>query len=182
MKDKEIIISAGHHLKDPGAMAFGLQENNLCMLFRDHLASELRNLGFRVITPVDQYSLHETIKFAAQFPDVPAIDLHFNAFNGNAKGSEVFSKKADGLGNTLGKVLCDTSAAFGFANRGVKTPDSSARKRLGFLDKIKHGIVFEICFMDNEGDMSLVDEPKEIKAWAKAMATAVNEGWSKITS
>lgn len=182
MKDKEIIISAGHHLKDPGAIALGNQENKLCMIFRDALAGELRNLGFRVITPIDSYSLHETIKFSNMFPDVPAIDLHFNAFNGNAKGSEVFSKRADGLGNVLGKVLCDTSEAFGFTNRGVKTPDSSARKRLGFLDKIKHGIVFEIAFMDNEGDMKLIDEPKEIKSWAKAVATAVDTSWPKITS
>lgn len=182
MLDKEIIISAGHHIKDPGAMALGQKENELCMKFRDHLATSLRNMGFRVITPVDSYSLHETIKFANQFPNVPAIDLHFNAFNGLARGVEVFSKKADGLGNTMGKVLCDTSEAFGFANRGVKTPDASARKRLGFLDQLKHGIIFEIAFMDNTGDMAKIDEPHEVRLWAATIANAIDSNWKKITT
>ncbi len=169
----DIIISAGHNFSDPGAQSDGINEATLTMSYRDALASVLRSMGYRVITPRDNLSLRQTIQEALAFPKTLAIELHFNAYNGEAHGVEAFYTKADYLSLEVSKAIlkaCETT--LGLKNRGAKTSAQSHRKRLGFTDDLKHGIILEICFMDNLEDRHKV---QNVHRWAEVVAKAIDK-------
>ena len=167
---RDIVISAGHSLSDPGAQALGVNEADLTMKFRDALAHWFRQQDYRVITPNDEYSLRETIKEAKAFPKTLALEIHFNAFNGKAHGAEAFYTRADYLAFETAKAILEVHHKMGLKNRGAKTSKQSHRGRLGFVDELPHGLLLEVCFMDNPEDMALVESPK---VWAEAVGLAI---------
>lgn len=169
---RDIIISAGHSLSDPGAISDGVTEASLTMKYRDALVKKLRDNGYRVITPTDDLSLRQTIKEAKAFPKTLAIELHFNAFNREAHGVEAFYTRADYLSLEVAKALLKASEKhLGLRNRGAKTSNQSHRRRLGFTDELNHGVLLEICFMDNPKDIQKVSD---IERWAEVMFSAID--------
>jgi N-acetylmuramoyl-L-alanine amidase len=167
---REIIISAGHNLKDPGAVSNGVKESDLAMEYRDVLAHTLRQRDWRVITPSDVYSVRETIKYCKLFPKLVVIEIHFNAFNGEAEGVEAFCGTGELSNRLSGMLVKNTSKAFGLRDRGVKRDTQSKRRRLGLIRELKNSIIFEVCFMDNPEDMAKVED---IKQWAKVVADTI---------
>ena len=176
---RDIVISAGHSLSDPGAQALGVNEADLTMKFRDALAHWFRQKDYRVITPSDEYSLRETIKEAKAFPKTLALELHFNAFNGKAHGVECFYTRADYLAFEVAKAVLEAHHKMGLKNRGAKTSKQSHRGRLGFVDELPHGLLLEVCFMDNPEDLALVKSPT---VWAEVVGTAIAKVLSKYGS
>lgn len=88
-------------------------------------------------------------------------DIHFNAFNGSAKGVECIilgfdsglyaSKESYEQNYKKAKNVCDSiAAATGLFNRGVKT-----NNEFYVLTKPNcHSMIIEICFLDNAEDMA----------------------------
>ena len=68
------------------------------------------------------------------------------------------------------KAILQASEGLGLRNRGAKTSKQSHRGRLGFVDELPHGILLEVCFMDNEDDLIKV---QNVKRWAEAIGTAM---------
>ena len=174
----DIILSAGHVASgshyDPGAVVGGKEEALLVLSYRDELAHQLRGLGFRVITPRDDYTLKQTIDFATQFKvNTVTLELHFNVYNGSAEGVEAFFDGKTKLSKALAKGLVDSlSLALGQENRGVKTEASSKRGKLGLLRSAPYPVILEIAFMDNPDDMEKVGD---IETWAEVAAQAIHE-------
>ena len=161
---KTIVISAGHSLSDPGATTKGsdgtiIKESELTMDLRDKLAHALRAAGWRVLTPSDAYSVRQTINYINNFPSnepIPVVDIHYNAFNGEAHGVEVFTNSGK-LMNVAGKAMVGAiSETLGLTNRGVKQDKKSKRGRLGLLREVKNSMILEVCFMDNPEDLEKV--------------------------
>ena len=85
------------------------------------------------------------------------ISIHFNAFNGNAKGTEilVYNNADSRVNGVLSSIT-----ALGFENRGVKQ-----RKNLAVLKNTKmKSMLIECCFCDNAEDMNLFNGLKMAKS------------------
>lgn len=90
------------------------------------------------------------------------ISIHFNAFNGKARGTECFAISP--VGRAYASKIVNEIASLGFINRGVK--DGS---RLYVVRETSMpAILVECCFCDSREDMSIFDAAK--------MATAIRAG------
>jgi peptidoglycan hydrolase-like protein with peptidoglycan-binding domain len=79
------------------------------------------------------------------------VSIHFNAFDGNAHGTEVLYLTQEGLARAVCDAICD---AGGFTNRGPKY-----RSDLAFLNGTNEpAILIEVCFCDNTDDSNLYHE------------------------
>lgn len=96
-----------------------------------------------------------------------AVELHLNAFNGNAKGCEVYYF-SDGAGKTCAERVVNKLAT-AFISRGVKQ-----RKDLYFLNSTNApAILIESFFCDNAEDCERGKDKKKI---AKLIAEGIHGG------
>lgn len=155
MAQDKVFPSAGHHDRDPGAMANGYIEMIEMNKFRNLLIEYLMYRGHRYTT--DQN--HETnTQYQNRIKPIKGdvvLDMHLNAANPKATGCEVFiSDNAGPQSQAFAKELVDgCSSIMGIINRGVKTESQSARKKLGILNKPGTAALIEFCFITNVDDM-----------------------------
>ena len=96
-----------------------------------------------------------------------AVELHLNAFNGSAKGTEVYYYSA-GTGKTCAERVVAKLATV-FSNRGAKQ-----KQDLYFLKLTKApAILIESFFCDNAGDC---EKGKDKKKIAKLIAEGIHGG------
>lgn len=174
----DIILSAGHVALgpnyDPGATirSTGETEAHLVLAYRNELAHQLRELGFRVITPNDTMTLRQTIDFAKGFKiNTVTLELHFNVFDTKAEGVEAFFDGKTKLSKALALSLVEKlSESLDQKNRGVKTEASSKRGKLGLLREAPYPVILEVAFMDNPLDMAKVGN---VEHWASVASQAI---------
>lgn len=157
---KTLIITAGHHLKDSGAVGNGYKENALNIEMRDLVVARVKQLAphINVWTDKDHLTLSQVIaevnKFATE-NDV-WLEYHFDS-SINPKASGSTSLVADGarqVSKNLGKELVDiASTILEIPNRGVKSEKDSARGRLAMLHTKATSVLFEVAFISNPTDM-----------------------------
>jgi N-acetylmuramoyl-L-alanine amidase len=178
---KKVFLSAGHGdrlSKDRGAKAsyelVTIYEGDLTIALRNAIKDELALLGVNAVIDNDRNILSDTLNFIKGMftEECLLIDIHWNAFNGKASGSEViipkvYSTKELETATEILKALI----SFGFKNRGVKTEDKTARKTLGWMRPKGQNILIEVCFMDNKKDMDTYFKNKQ--ALAKKIAEVI---------
>lgn len=165
-----IILSAGHSPESPGASALGRREHELTREYAGALRDVLMDMGVPVMLINQGLPLREriTLMEARKGPNDLAIEIHFNAANGHAHGTEVFYPMGDTTCLKVSRdILLETSRVLGLRNRGAKLQNRSARGTLGWVKG--GGILIEVCFMDNPEDMSRVNP----EAWAQAVGAAL---------
>ena len=92
------------------------------------------------------------------------VSVHFNAYDGNAHGTEVCWVTREELAGDLSAAI---ASAGGFTNRGPKY-----RSDLYFLNNTEMpAVLLEICFCDNTGDSNLYRE--NFDAICSAIATVL---------
>ena len=87
------------------------------------------------------------------------VSVHFNSFNGSAKGVEVlyYNNKMASMASNVAKSI---SSKLGLVNRGIKR-----RTDLYYLKNTKApAILIECCFCDNKEDVSKYNAEKMAKA------------------
>jgi N-acetylmuramoyl-L-alanine amidase len=168
---KEIILIAGHGGSDKGAPGIvykghKLWEADLNILVRDTIfkfinfyAIDYPNLKVKTIKDDDSLTLQGVINWL-NFGLTPKenriiFDIHFNAFNGTATGTEVIIPlnpcKEE---RELASIIQITSVnVMKIRNRGVKTEDKTARKRLAIMRPKGINLLWEVCFIDNKNDV-----------------------------
>ena len=160
-------IDIGHNCPhDTGAVGIK-KEDELTKEVGTLLMRKLAAAGHSVIncTPTTASSLNDSLRQRvdkANDNDVDVfVSIHFNKFNGQARGTEIFalSKVAQAIARSVLKEIVN----LGFKNRGVKDT--------GFF-VIKHtsmpAILIECCFCDSQTDMALFN--------AEKMAEAIKHG------
>ncbi|MDM1378827.1 N-acetylmuramoyl-L-alanine amidase [Myroides marinus] len=155
MSVEKVFPSAGHHDKDPGAVANGYVEMKEMDRFRNLLIEYLMFKGHRYITDENwETNTQYQSRIKPMRGDV-VLDMHLNAAGPSATGVEVFvSNNASDKSKAFAKELVDGCAEImGIANRGVKTEAQSARGRLGILNKPGIAALVEFCFITNVNDM-----------------------------
>lgn len=153
-----LVLSAGHNPSAKGARALGYVEHDLTCLMVSLLAEEFEAMGIPTIIVNPMMKLQERIDWVLKnYPKSLAIEIHFNTFNGSAEGTEMFYKAGDMIGFNYGRrFLSNVSEELNLRNRGMKLANHSARGSLAWTSKLNHGLLWEVCFMDNPEDLGKI--------------------------
>ena len=179
----KFLIIAGHGDGDPGAGGCGYWEANLTREALPMLASCLRGYDdtdvFTYPTARNAYADLKRGRPAYYFQDFDCVvELHFNAFNGKAYGTETLYRTSKGLATAVDKAL---AKAGGFTDRGPKLRTDLQNMNVAYTLEVPY-ILIETCFIDSKADMSKYEKAKA-KVWADvAKAIADYYGLKKVES
>ena len=150
-------IDIGHNCP-PDSGATGIRkEDDLTMEIGTRVISKLRALGHQVVDCKPSSSTASSVTSSLQQRCDKAnsnrvdtyVAIHFNKFNGEANGTEVFA--ASDAGRRIAKSVLDSIVKVGFFNRGVKDGSNLYVIRNTNMP----AILIECCFCDSKKDMSL---------------------------
>lgn len=169
MINLKIAIDCGHTLSGADYGAVGIKaESVLTGEVGTRAISKLKALGHNVIncTIDNSNSLEESLSYRVNQANYNNVDLfasiHFNAYNGQAHGTEVFTW-VDEQFQEAAKVL-NNLVRLGYKNRGIKDGSNLYVIR-NTKDK---AMLIECYFYDSKEDMNKYD--------AEKMANAIVEG------
>lgn len=161
-------IDMGHNCP-PDTGASGIKfEDNLTIEVGNKVIEKLRNLGNEVISckPDKASSVRDSLAKRCEKANNNKVDIyvsiHFNLFNGQANGTEVFA--TSDTGNKIAKPVLDEIVKLGFFNRGIK----NGSQLFVLRNTDMPAILIECCFIDSAKDMRLYD--------GEAMANAIVKG------
>lgn len=154
-----VILTAGHNGKGTGASGI-IDEGTETIKFRNAIGANLRGVLGSISLAMD----NDTTDFKSVLKWLKTIDrgdvlvdVHFNAFNKKAHGTEVIvacdaDKETIAFAEGLLNVVCDT---LGTNNRGVKDELQSQHSRLAMLHtgSADKSVLLEVCFCDNADDV-----------------------------
>ncbi|MGB0564238.1 MAG: N-acetylmuramoyl-L-alanine amidase [Spirulinaceae cyanobacterium] len=161
-------IDMGHNAPpDTGAVGWA-KEDDLTKAVGTRVIYKLEALGHTAINcnPRRASSVLDSLRRRVSVANARNVDLyvsiHFNAFNGNANGTEVFA--ASSAGRRYAQPVLAQIVRLGFFNRGVKNGSH--------FYVLKHtampAILVECCFIDSWRDRSRYE--------TEAMANAIVKG------
>lgn len=161
-------IDIGHN-SSPDTGASGIKkEDDLTKAVGIRLIHILENEGHEVVncTPLSASSVNNSLQQRvnkANGANVSIfVSIHFNAFNGQAHGTEVYaiSNAAQGIAT---KVVTEI-ANLGFKNRGVKNTAFFVLKNTNMP-----AILVECCFCDSSRDMNIFNADDMAEAIASGL-------------
>lgn len=152
---EKIILDAGHHANDPGAVHNGVSEYEVMRNFRQKVAKKLEERKHDFLQDKD----HETnrvfqnrIRPLLKTGDV-TMAFHLNSStSGKATGVEVFiSKNAGADSKAIAKEMVDgLSDIMEIPNRGVKVENQSQHSSIGILNLRGSAILIEFGFIQTD--------------------------------
>jgi len=150
-------LDIGHNCP-PDSGAEGIKsENKLTMEVGNKVIVKLENLGHTVIAckPNSARTVNQSLGSRCEKANSNRVDIfvsiHFNAFNGQANGTEVFA--ISDAGKKVAQKVLDEIVKLGFFNRGVKSGSHLYVLRRTNMP----GILIECCFIDSAKDIQLYD-------------------------
>jgi len=163
-----INVHAGHNFHVPGAGGC-FSETSEDRKVKNLVIKHLRAAGHTVYDCTDEDGRSQTANLSnivrkcnAHNVDLD-VSIHFNAFNGKAKGTEVWVYKGSTV-KDIARRICTKISSIGFDDRGVKETTE-----LYVLRNTKApALLVECCFCDNMVDKRLYS--------AESMAKAIVEG------
>ncbi|BAY61109.1 cell wall hydrolase/autolysin [Calothrix brevissima NIES-22] len=161
-------VDIGHNCP-PDTGASGIRfEDNLTLDVGTRVISKLQALGHQVIPckPNSAGSVRESLAKRCDKANSNKVDIyvsiHFNSFNGQANGTEVFA--GGETSRKIAKPVLDEFVKLGFFNRGVK----SGSHLYVLRNTNMPAILVEGCFLDSQKDMNLYNP--------EAIANAIVQG------
>ena len=167
----KILLIAGHGQGDPGAVGNGYREADLTREVVTNVVKYLKCFADVEIFDFDK-DMYKYLKNGNKY-DFDRYDyvleIHFNALNGNAYGTEVLVHQNEN-GTSVENAILNNFSALGFTNRGVKRRgDLKVMNTVKKIYGVSHALV-EVCFIDNKNDI------KKYIANADSVAKAIAEG------
>lgn len=183
---KKLFLTAGHHLKDSGAIANKKQENILTLEFMNLVTTFLKELNPDIEVWNDDFKLTlseviSKVKEKGTSKDL-WIEFHFNAFNGKASGFEIIiANNASDTSKKVANELSFMADSMGIVNRGIKTESQTLRGKLGMFRTVVPSVLIELAFIDNDSDMAKwKDKRVEVaKELAKYLNNLYTGGWKE---
>lgn len=170
----KILLVSGHGAGDCGAVGNGYKEADLTREMTSLIKPRLSK--YADVTLFDQSkNACSMLRKGGSINFKPygyVFEVHFNAFNGAAHGTEIFVTKSE-KGTSVEQAIVDNVASLGFTNRGVKRENWTviyAAKKQGVSSAL-----FETCFIDNAADMKLYQSKKN--AIADAIVNGIVKGF-----
>ncbi|GFZ33933.1 hypothetical protein CSC2_44590 [Clostridium zeae] len=165
----KVAIDIGHN-NDYDSGATGIrQEDAMTKEVGDKVINKLKNLGYTVIDTLPSSatstsdSLIQRSNYANENEVGRFVCVHFNVFNGQAHGSEVFYQTNSDISKNLAQTILNNLVNLGFTNRGIKTDNLSVLR-----NTTAPAVLIEGCFIDNTDDMQRYD--------AEKMSSAIVDG------
>lgn len=156
--------------KDPGAVYKGRKEADDVLRVGMKTAAVMRRHGVKVDesrTSDITLSLGQRSNMANRKNYAYLVSFHRNAFNGNAKGVEVFAHpQSNPKSKALATRMNNELVKLGFVNRGMKTANFHMLREVRAF-----AVLPEIGFVDNPGDNAIFD--KNIDKIAEAIAKSI---------
>ena len=171
----KILLISGHGAGDSGAVGNGYKEADLTREVVNMLSNKLIN-NMEVTIYNQERNAYEDVnngKLQVIFSDYDYVfEVHFNAYNGTAKGTEIFVTREEPATEVEEKIMQQLSKYF--VVRGVK------RKNFDVIAKARRSGVssalIEVCFIDNAEDMQIYQSNKD--GIAIAIVNGIVEGFS----
>lgn len=152
---------------DPGAVNRHKNLNEAALV--RELADRMRNYSGNEIDYIKDKNVYEYGNIATLGRGYASItELHFNAFNGSAKGTEVLIFQGYAPDN-MDKKLLEVGARY-FVNRGFKKVNNIANVVRTAQAGLNYRLV-EVCFIDNNADIDTYYQ--NIDAIAKGYVEAI---------
>jgi N-acetylmuramoyl-L-alanine amidase len=169
---KRVSIEIGHGGNDPGAVRGSIREKDINLVVGLELRRQLERHGVKVLvnrtTDVGFRVADFREKVITFNPDV-GVSVHTNAFNGTARGFEVF--RNTNAFRTTSNLLCAgierEVKKLGQTSRGIKDSPflmSSLSCPTAYL---------ELGFLDNPNDYKQFDTPAKQRSFAVAYAKGI---------
>jgi len=161
-----IFLSAGHNLKDPGAVAGGTTEAAEMMELRDRVIFHIGERA-KVIRDLDSETLGQYLTRIQTGSGSVVLELHMDAAGtATATGATaVIGDDADGLDKRFAEDLARLcSGTLGIRNRGVITESKTHRGRLGLMRETGIVALLEVCFISNPSDLQAYRDNREVLA------------------
>jgi N-acetylmuramoyl-L-alanine amidase len=166
-------IDSGHNCPpDTGARGIKV-EDNLTLDVGNRVIAKLRALGNEVVVcrPSSARTVTESLSKRCSTANASRVDIyvsiHFNAFNRQANGTEVFA--TSDTGRKIAKPVLDEIIKLGFFNRGVK----SGSHLYVLKNTDMPAILIECCFIDSQKDMNLFNPETMANAIVKGLTGKV---------
>lgn len=171
----KVFLSVGHGGNDSGAIGVNkIKEKDYTLLLCKEISKKLaeQNIEHELSRTTDKTNTQKMkLTSIEKYKPTIAIDVHFNAYNGKATGTECYYQRNNSRGEALAKNLSRVvSSEIGIANRGAKIKLlSDGRDWFGMLRncKVCPIVLLEVCFLDNKNDMA--------KCIASNVATAITK-------
>lgn len=170
-----VVIDPGHGGADSGA----LNQANKNIKEKDYTldtslasAEYLRDNGVNVVLTRDKdvtLALPARTDLANSINPDLLVSVHFNSYNTQAKGSEVYYKYKDRNGGTsktaATNILNSILEKFNFSNRGIKTRTTSSGADYYHMirESMAPSVIVESSFIDSEQDQLLVNSIEKRK-------------------
>lgn len=166
-------IDIGHN-SPPDTGAVGIKiEDRLTLDVGNRVISKLRALGHEVIPcqPARSTSVTNSLLQRVNTANTNRVEvfvsIHFNAFNGQANGAEVFA--ASDNGRRIAQPVLNEIVRLGFFNRGVK----SGSHLYVLRNTNMPAILVECCFVDSPRDMNIYEPEATANAIVKGLTGQV---------
>ncbi|BEU87814.1 hypothetical protein TAMA11512_12780 [Selenomonas sp. TAMA-11512] len=169
----KVFLNPGHApngIPDPGACGRGLRECDVAKSVADLVEHYLTAAGVEVVGNMQDDDLYTITSVAnASGADI-FVSIHCNAFNGNAKGTEVLVYPGSDAGRKLGDCIQRQIVdSLGTTDRGLKD-----RPNLWVLKSTDMpAVLVELAFIDNAGDAALLRERQD--EFARAVARGITD-------
>lgn len=168
----KILLISGHGAGDPGANGNGHKEADLTRELVNLIAPKLR--GYATVDVYNQnrnaFKDCENGTFNIGAYDY-VLEVHFNAFNGKAYGTEIYVTSRE-TATTVEQKIMDKMGKF-FSVRGVKVTDFLVINTV--KSKGISSALIETCFIDNATDMKVYEGSKN--QIADAIVNGIAEGF-----
>lgn len=177
----KIFLSVGHGGKDSGAVGNGMKESDMTLKLSKAIANilDVNGIEYMLSRTSDEYNNQATRieKIKKYNPDL-MLDIHFNAFNGKATGTEVYYQHDDNKSKNLAEKISSAVASY------LKITNRGAKKRLLINGKDYYGmlrncpctaVLIETCFIDNPNDMKgfINAEAETLNGTAEAIVKSI---------
>lgn len=168
---KTVFLSAGHGGKDPGAVAYGLSEEDINLAVLLACKSELERHGVKVIASRlrdENDPKEDEVREANASGASVAVSFHTNA--GKGDGFEAYYFTGSLYSKNLAKLCEKHIKSIGQNSRGIKSGN-----HLYWCTKTKMPAVLVECFFVDSADRFIGDTAAEQKAFGVAYAKAILE-------
>ncbi|MEG2789567.1 MAG: cell wall-binding repeat-containing protein [Romboutsia sp.] len=185
--EKTVVIDPGHGGADPGAsnkVETSIKEKNYVLDTALEATDYLRRNNVNVVLTRDSdvtMSLPERTSISNAIGADLLVSLHHNAYDGTAKGIEVFYQNKDkngGNSKTLASnILNSVLEKFNFKNRGLKTRLTNSGSDYYHINRESKApaVIVESSFIDNEEDQLLVDTLEKRKTLGIQIAKGIEK-------
>lgn len=161
----KILLISGHGAGDVGACGNGYKEYNLTREVVNILAKKLKSYA-----KVDVYDQKRNAFYDCQNGTFKigkydyVLEIHFNAFNGKAYGSECYVTTRE-VGITVEQAIMKNMKKFFTLRDNDSIFDGVKRTNFLVINTVKSrgmsGALLETCFIDNKNDMSIYQKNKD---------------------